>query len=668
MSLVLIAIGLLMASALAALLLERSPRWATICGVGGAMLAGLVGLIPSFRVLLSGEHESFVMAWCMPGGSFHIGLDAVSAVFLIPIFLLTALAALYGSSYLRPFWGKRSIGFSWFCFNLLTACLILVVVARNGLLFLMAWEGMSLASFFLVVFEHDKKDAREAGWLYLVATHLGTACLLVLFALLGREAQSLDFDRIGALAPGLANAVFLLAVIGFGTKAGFMPLHVWLPEAHPAAPSHVSAVLSGVMIKTGIYGLVRMLILLGHPPAWWGWVLVGIGLSSGILGVVFALAQHDLKRLLAYHSVENIGIITLGLGLGVLGLSTGHPLIAQLGFGGALLHVVNHALFKGLLFLGAGAVAHSTGTRDMDRLGGLAKAMPWTALTFIIGAAAIAGLPPLNGFVSEFLMYYGALLACLPGGLANPLPAVGLIAGLALIGGLAAACFAKAFGIVFLGEPRTDAALAAHECGWAMRLPMIILAAACILIGFGAPWVVAALKSAIAGLLPDISGLTGVPAAQIFGAAQPSMTLLMELVIGFAAVAGLAVLLGLMRKRLLKNRPVRQSPTWDCGYAAPTPRMQYTASSFALWFVDAFRWILRTERRRSLPQGYFPDAAFMTTETPDGFRELVFRPVFAQIRWALASLRWIQHGRLQLYILYIAATLVALLIWYASCL
>ncbi len=661
MSLVLLAIGLLMASALAALLLARVPRLATICGVSGALLAGLVGLVASLRVLLTGVNESFVMAWCMPGGSFHVGLDAISAVFLVPIFLLTALAALYGGTYLRIFWGQRAIGFAWFCFNLLTICLVLVVVARNGLLFLMAWEGMALASFFLVVFENDKKEVREAGWLYLVATHLGTAFLLIFFALLGREAQSLDFARIGTPASGIANAAFMFAVIGFGTKAGFMPLHVWLPEAHPAAPSHVSAVLSGVMIKTGIYGLVRTLVLLGHPPAWWGWMLVGIGLSSGILGVVYALAQHDLKRLLAYHSVENIGIIVLGLGLGVLGTSTGHPLVAQLGFGGALLHVVNHAFFKGLLFLGAGAVAHGTGTRDMDRLGGLAKVMPWTAVTFVIGAAAIAGLPPLNGFVSEFLMYYGALLACLPGGLENPLPAIGLVAGLALIGGLAAACFAKAFGIVFLGEPRTDAARLAHECGWAMRLPMIILAVACILIGIGAPWAVAALKPAVAGLI-------GTPAAQIFGAVPHSMTLLMELLIGFAVVIGLVFLLGFIRRMLLKNRPVRQAPTWDCGYAAPAARMQYTASSFALWFVDAFRWILRTERRRSLPQGYFPNAAFMTTETPDGFRELVFRPVFAQIRWALASLRWIQHGRLQLYILYIAATLVALLIWYASCL
>ncbi len=658
MNLILVAIVFLIVSAFAALFFARYPRLATICAVGGAMLAGITGLIPSCLVLLTGAHPSFVMVWGMPGGSLHIGLDAVSAVFLIPVFLLTALAALYGGTYLRAFWGKRAIGFSWFCFNLLTACLVLVMVARNGLLFLMAWEGMALASFFLVVFENDKKNVREAGWLYLVATHLGTAFLLILFALLWHEAQSLDFDRIGIMAPGIANAIFLLAVIGFGTKAGFVPLHVWLPEAHPAAPSHVSAVLSGVMIKTGIYGLIRILMLVGHPPAWWGWVLVGIGFSSGILGVVYALAQHDLKRLLAYHSVENIGIIALGLGLGVLGLSTGHPLVAQLGFGGALLHVVNHALFKGLLFLGAGAVAHSTGTLDMDRLGGLSKAMPWTALTFIVGAAAIAGLPPFNGFVSEFLIYYGALLACLPAGMANPLPAIGIVAGLALIGGLATACFAKAFGIVFLGVPRTDAALAAHDCGFAMRLPMIILAAACILIGFGAPWSVAALKPAIAVLM-------NMPASQIFATTRSMLSLWM-LILGFTAVAGLVGLLWYMRKLLLKHRPVRQAPTWNCGYIAPTPRMQYTASSFALWFVEAFRWILRTERRRSLPQGYFPDAAFMSTDTPDGFKNLFFRPVFAQIRWALASLRWIQHGRLQLYVLYIAVTLVALLIWYAS--
>ncbi len=659
MTLVLAAVGLLLASAALALLASRWPRGATAAGAGGAVAAAALGLPASLRVLLTGAAESASASWPMPGGALHVGLDAVSAVFLVPVFVLTACAAVYGAASLRPGWGRRAVGWGWFQYNALAACMVLVLTARNGLLFLLAWEGMALASFFLVVYDRQARSAREAGWMYLVATHLGTACLLVFFALLGREAHALAFDRVGALAPGVANAAFLLALVGFGTKAGFMPLHVWLPEAHPAAPSHVSAVLSGVMIKTGIYGIVRTLVLLGSPPAWWGWTFVGLGLTSGILGVLYALAQHDLKRLLAYHSVENIGIIALGLGIGVLGLSGGRPLVAQLGFAGALLHVVNHALFKGLLFLGAGAVAHQAGTREMDRLGGLAKAMPWTAAGFLVGSAAIAGLPPLNGFVSEFLIYAGGLLACLPGGAVAALPVVGVVVGLAFIGGLAAACFAKAFGIVFLGEPRTPAAATAREVGWAMRLPMVLLAAACAGVGLGAPLAVAALR-------PAVAALTGGAAARVFGEAGGPLALMRGVCLGGAALLGLAGALALARRRLLRGRPVRAALTWDCGYAAPTPRMQYTASSFALGFVDAFRWLLRTEKRRALPEGYFPNAAFIATETADGFGTVVFRPLFQQLRRALSALRWIQHGRLQLYLLYIAATLVILLIWYAS--
>ena len=268
---------------------------------------------------------------------------------------------------------------------------------------------MSLASFFLVMFDDEKESVRRAGWIYLVAMHLGTAFLLAMFLLLGQERRLAGFRAALGRARRRSGVLFLLAVVGFGTKAGFIPLHVWLPEAHPAAPSHVSAVMSGVMIKTGIYGLLRMLTLLGPPPAWWGWTLLGIGVVSGVLGVLFALAQHDLKRLLAYHSVENIGIIALGLGVGLLGISYGNPTMAALGFAGGLLHVVNHAVFKSLLFLGAGSVLHATGTGEIDRLGGLLKRMPVTGATFLVGAAAISGLPPLNGFVSEFLIYLGAL-------------------------------------------------------------------------------------------------------------------------------------------------------------------------------------------------------------------------------------------------------------------
>ncbi len=276
-----------------------------------------------------------------------------------------------------------------------------------------------------------------------------------------------------------------------------MPLHVWLPEAHPAAPSHVSALMSGVMIKTGIYGLMRAFTFLGTPPLWWGWGLVAIGLSSGVLGVLFALAQHDLKRLLAYHSVENIGIIALGLGVGLLGMSTGSAVLMVLGFGGALLHVLNHALFKGLLFLGAGAVVHGTGTREIDHLGGLLKRMPWTAAAFLIGAVAISGLPPLNGFLSEFLIFFGAFKGGISTSGPVAVPLLAVIAGLALIGGLAVACFTKAFGIVFLGEPRSEHVSRAHEVDWTMRLPMLMLAAACVGIGLFAPVMVGSLQTVL---------------------------------------------------------------------------------------------------------------------------------------------------------------------------
>ncbi len=522
----------------------------------------------------------------------------------------------------------------------------------------MAWEIMSLASFFLVTFEHEDDDARQAGWTYLVAAHLGTAFLLAMFILLGRDSGSMEFSGFGNADQPFAHAslVFVLAVVGFGTKAGFMPFHVWLPEAHPAAPSHVSAIMSGVMIKTGIYGLLRMLTFLGPPPAWWGWVLIAIGLVSGVLGVLFALAQHDLKRLLAYHSVENIGIIALGLGTGLLGLSLNSTPMAVLGFGGGLLHVLNHACFKGLLFLGAGAVLHGTGSRDIDLLGGLLKRLPWTGWTFLVGALAIAGLPPLNGFVSELLIYLGALEGVRSVSASHLPVIVGVIVGLALIGGLALACFTKAFGAVFLGEPRSEQAADGQECGWLMRLPMLVLAIGCAAIGLLGPFVIFA-------LVPVIASVTGMPGESISASMAGPREVLWAVV-----AAGIVLLLltgGLMvlRRRLLAGREVSRAATWDCGYALPAARMQYTASSFAQPLTWFFRAFLRTRTVLAAPTGYFPASASLATHTDDVCREKIWRPVFRAVDWLLSRLRWLQHGRVQLYVLYIALTLLALLLW-----
>ena len=654
MLLFLLALGLLVGGALGALVAQRSARWATALGVGGAVTGCVAGLIPASRILLGEPSQSLRMTWQVPYGAFFVQIDALSAFFLLPMFGLSALAAVYGAEYMVAYRGERSPAASWFFFDLLVASMAMVVVARNAVLFLVAWEMMALASFFLVTYEDDEESVRQAGWTYLVATHLGTAWLLVLFILLGRGTGSLDFDRFGAASGG--GLLFILAVVGFGTKAGFMPFHVWLPEAHPAAPSHVSAVMSGVMIKTGIYGLLRTLTFLGPLPWWAGWLLVAVGVTSGVFGVLLALAQPDLKRLLAYSSVENIGIIALGLGLGLVGMHVGSPALAVLGFGGGLLHVVNHAVFKGLLFLGAGAVLHSARTRTIEELGGLLGRMPWTGIAFLTGAVAVAGLPPLNGFASEFLIYLGAFEGATSLGNAGAVPALVVIAGLAMIGGLAAACFTKAFGVAFLGEPRSEHAAHAREVGPAMRLPMQLLAAACVVIGVASP----ALVGALAPVLTEVTGLPSASVqAQVMQTAGP-----LGSVTGCAlGLLALVVVVLSLRGRLLGGRPVGEVVTWDCGYLQPSPRMQYTASSFAQPLTDLFGLLLGTRQRLSRPEGFFPEAASLSTETPDICRERVYRPIFSGLGRGLFAFRWLQHGRVQLYILYIALTLLALLLW-----
>jgi hydrogenase-4 component B len=658
-TLLLFAATILLVGAVAVLLSSRAGRNFSWLGAGTVVIAAVLGCIPAIQVLLSGSTKQLRLPWLVPFGEFFIQLDPLSAWFLLPTLLLSALSAIYGVGYMRVWQGKRSLGPSWFFYCLLVLGMMLVLLARNAVLFLMAWELMAIASFFLVTFEHERESVREAGWIYFVATHFGTAFLLVFFLLLSRETGSMDFTvwaEKGIRTEGLAGVLFLLAVIGFGIKAGFMPLHVWLPEAHPAAPSHVSALMSGVMIKTGIYGLLRAFTFLGMPPLWWGWTFIGIGLTSGVLGVLFALAQHDLKRLLAYHSVENIGIIALGMGVGLLGVSTGSPALIVLGFGGALLHVVNHALFKGLLFLGAGAVLHGTGTREIDYLGGLLKRMPWTAATFLIGAVAISGLPPLNGFVSEFLIFLGAFKGGVSAGGAIAVPLLALIAGLALIGGLAVACFTKAFGVVFLGEPRSERVSQAHEADWTMRLPMLILAAGCVFIGLFAPVVVGSLKTVL-------ESMTKLQPSVVSGNLAVATSPLSFVVLGAVVFLALLAVLVLLRRHLLAHRRAESDVTWGCAYAQPTSRMQYTASSFAQPLMDLFRPLLGTKKKITPPRGFFPEEAALKTETADISHEEMYRPMFERAEAWLSRLRWLQHGNVQLYVLYIAVTLIVLLVW-----
>ncbi|MBN2590045.1 MAG: hypothetical protein JXA96_09290 [Sedimentisphaerales bacterium] len=656
MPLFLLGLFIIFVGGLGSLISSRKAVLASFIGAMGTVVGSIIAIIPTFQVLLHGKTETLRLNWSIPSGSFFIQIDAISAFFLIPILALSAIVSIYGSEYLLAYRQQKNLGVPWFFYNLLLIGMSLVVVARNGVLFLIAWEIMSLSSFFLVTFEYEKPAVRQAGLIYLIAMHIGTAFLIVFFILLGHHAGSLDFDKISGVPSSLANILFLLAIVGFGTKAGFMPLHVWLPYAHPAAPSHVSAVMSCVMIKTGIYGLVRALTILGMPPAWWCWLLILIGATAGILGVLFALAQHDLKRLLAYHSVENIGIITIGLGVGLLGINMNSPVLAVLGFTGGLFHVINHAAFKGLLFLGAGAVLHSCKTGHIDSLGGIIKRMQWTAFTFLIGSIAICGLPPLNGFVSEFLIYLGVYKNNIGGGFEAMIFVLIVIGSLSLIGGLALACFAKAFCITFLGLPRSECAQHAHEVGFGMKFSMVTLAFLCVLLGIFSPLVIKSAENVILEISPfqlqDIQG-------ELEAASTILWNIVLVSLILFVMIIGFSVL----RKMLLRDRIIKETVTWDCGYAKPDSRMQYTATSFAQPLTNLFKLFLPTREDVSLSKGIFPSKSAFHSDTSDIGEKYIYKPVYRLINLFVSKLRWLQHGRLQIYVLYIALTLLILLIW-----
>lgn len=595
------------------------------------------------------------LPWSVPGGELALRLDPLSLVFLLPVLIILACGAVYGLGYWpqreHPDNGRKFRLF----FGAIGGALIVLLTARNAVLFLLAWEVMALASYFLITTEGAKVEARRAGFIYLVATHTGTLALFAMFVLLEQLSGTFNYPAAQSLAAGGGAGIFLFGLFGFGLKAGLMPLHVWLPGAHAAAPSHASALLSGVMIKTGIYGLMRMTSFFAELPPWWGWTVLALGAVSGIFGVAFALAQHDIKRLLAYHSVENIGIIALGLGIALLGRSFGMPQLALLGIAGALLHVVNHGLFKSLLFLSAGSMIHATGSREINHYGGLLKRQPWTGLCFLVGAVAICGLPPFNGFISEWLIYLGAFGA-LDGQSLTLRLAVLAIPALALIGGLALACFVKVFGIAFLGEPRCAEAARAPEAPFSMRLAMLPLLLLCVWIGL-LPMTVAPLlqRAAVAWGGGDGALLLTAPLAPLTSVAA----------IGWGLLLLLAVV-GLWLQRRARGAPAAVS-TWGCGYALPGPRMQYTASSFADFLVGLFRFGLWTERRGGTVSGVFPVPEHFHSQTPDSVLDRLFYPACRGVARGFTWLRArIQNGLVAVYLLYVAATLVALLLLLAT--
>ncbi len=632
---------------------------------GCALLAALSGVMLGV-ICLGAEHAPTVSAPFLPLTSFSLRIDGLSAFFLILIGIVGAAVSVYGFGYSAAYEGRYSLRLLGAMLNILLLSLSVQVMADNALTFLVAWEAMSLSAYLMVLTEHDRPGTIHAAHWYIAITHASFAALVGMFLLLSAGDLTTSFSgmRSALLTPGVRNAAFVLALFGFGAKAGIVPLHVWLPMAHPVAPSHVSALMSGVVIKMGIYGLVRVTIdLLVGGPSWWGGLVLGIGTVSALLGVLYALMEHDLKRLLAFHSVENIGIIFIGLGAGLLFQSYGLTTLATLSVVGGLYHTLNHACFKGLLFLGAGSVLHATGTRNMEELGGLVKRMPRTAFFFLVGACAISALPPLNGFASEWLVFQALL-----GGSAIPQAEVALImpiavAMLALTSGLAAACFVKAFGITFLAIPRTLAAERAHESPVSMQAGMLTLAVACVALGLAPFVIVPLLESSLAGL----NGFTSTTV--VFTPALPFQVpgTFGQMSAPLLAV-GLAVLLTLvpLALRILgADQRLRVGDTWGCGRIGQTPRMQYTATAFAEPLRRVFAELYRPTRDLSIDfhpaSKYFVQSIEYRSEIHPWFERVLYGGLVLVLRTTATWVRRIQGGSLHLYLLYMTLAFLVLL-------
>ncbi|MBD5539205.1 MAG: hypothetical protein HDQ94_04320 [Desulfovibrio sp.] len=651
----------------------RRNRRVNALGAGCAALGCAVGFAGAVSAFLT-DGARVELLWGLPVGHLVLRLDALSAFFLLPVFGLGFVCALSGGIALRsarP--GEHNLAAHWFFFLLLLIGMAAVMCAADAVFFLLAWEIMSLAPFFLIDFNDGDSKVRDASWVYLVAAHLGAVFLIAFFVLLWQVTGSTSLT-LAACAPlsdadaGMLSVLFVLAVAGFGAKAGIAPLHVWLPEAHPAAPSHVSALLSGAMINAGLYGLIRALGLLGGAPSagvlgdlpeWWGWFLLLLGLATALLGILKALGQGNLKRLLAYSSVENMGLMFMGVGAGLVGVSAGDGWTAALGFAGALLHMLNHAGFKGLLFLCAGEVLHAAGTVRMELLGGLQRRLPLVGAAFALGAAAIACLPPLSGFASEFVLAMSLLDGASLPGVERQLVLLFTLAGLALVSGLAAAVYVRAYGITFLGEPRTGFAANAHAVGWRGVWPLIIPAAACVAGGLLAPYFFDLAAGTAASAIPLPQGLTGSATGADM---QMRRSLAIIAMVGGAGVA-LAFCLFAARGLLLRRNGLLRENTWGCGYQASSARIQYTAASFAEPLARLFAPGMGLLTRGGAPEGIFPGRAFFSTSAPDRLRTLVFAPLFELVERACNACKILQHGKIHLYILYILATVVGLLVW-----
>ena len=660
-----LAVVLALTSAAVSLLAKRVPATLRTVATPLLGLAGLAALAAGLAALVLGGSIQTTLPLGLPWLPWHIRLDALAGFFLLLIGVVTCAVGLYGPAYVRGFEHSEDSltalgGFS----GLFVTGMLMVVLADDAFLFMVAWELMSLSSYFLVAYHHEHGANRRAAFLYLLMAHVGGLMILLAYGVLAAFGTGFSFNelRVAQLPPMWAGVAFTLAFVGFGMKAGLVPLHAWLPAAHPVAPSHISALMSGVMLKVAVYGFIRVVFdLIGEFPWQWGVAVLSIGSVSALYGVLAAMMQSDLKRLLAYSSVENLGIIFIGLGLSLLFLSTGFRALGALAFVAALYHCLNHAVFKGLLFLGAGAILHSTHERDLDQMGGLLRRKPWTGLFFLVGVLSISALPPFNGFVSEWLTFQAALQAWQleSGVLRSIVPIVSAV--LALTGALVAATFVKVYGVAFLGQARSRHVRRARRGPWGMQAGQGWLAVLCLLLGAFPTWAIqlidAVPREVLGSGLPQ-AGTHGwlwlTPVSAQTASYSGPLVVLMLAGIGLTAFWGLNHLWA----RGAPVRWVRRGDAWDCGFAPPSPRMQYTATAFAQPIRRIFGLLFTIDESVTEQED---GTTRHRLKIGDRFGGWLYLPIADAVESAAKRVVRLQSGSVRVYLGWTLATLVGLL-------
>jgi hydrogenase-4 component B len=602
--------------------------------------------VPAVKAL-AGIPDATVIINTIVFGNISFHVDSLSAWFILIINLTCIHGALYGAGYMKPYHEQRvNLSMHWMLLLLFQSSMLWVCIVQNGLAFLVVWELMSISSFLLVIFDHTNKTTLKAGINYLVQMHIGILFLTAAFIWVYFSEGSFEFSAIEEFFSSHSNLwLFILFFIGFGIKAGFIPLHSWLPQAHPAAPSHISGVMSGVIVKLGIYGIFRMAFLLKNDFDNIGQIVLSLSIITGLFGILNAAVHRDIKKMLAYCTIENIGLIGIGIGVGLLGMQTGNNLMIVLGFAAALLHTLNHSLFKSLLFFSAGSVYQQTHTRDMEKLGGLINRMPQTAIFFLVGGLAIGGLPPFNGFVSEFVLYSGLIAGIKSIDISYITVMASALAGLAIIGGISLLTFTKSFGTVFLGVPRTKLHHSPKEVGFSMRLPQYIILALMISVSAFPQFYFSIVQQIVSDFIP---ATTANPIPQ-------SITTSISAIGKFAMIFILMVaLIYFIRRNVVKKNSVSINSTWGCGYVLPSSKMQYTGKSFSksLGKLLSFMVLEKKKYKEINANEIFPAHRKHSSHYNDFFVTRIFETIVNRVLYSLNYFQFIQNGKIQLYILY----------------